>query len=95
MQVPTSTAAKVVVPQNRLRVSIVFTNIDPTNSIFLDTSQAGTITTSSAGIRLRAGDSIALNGLLDGGAQITDAWQAIADAGTPTLLVYETESVQR
>jgi hypothetical protein len=95
MQVATSTVAKVVVPQNRLRVSVVFTNIDPVNSIFLDTSQNGTITASNAGIRLRAGDSIALNGLLDGGSQITDAWQAISDAGTPTLLIYETESVQR
>lgn len=94
-QIATSTGAITAVPQNRLRESIVFTNIDTTNSIFLDNKNIGTITANNAGIKLRAGDSIALNKLIDGDAQITDSWQAIADAGTPTLLWFETETITR
>jgi hypothetical protein len=94
-QFATSTGAQVAVPQNRLRKSIVFTNIDTTDSIFLENTNVGTITASNAGIRLRPGDSIAFNDLIDGDAQITDRWQCIASANTPTLLWFETETVQR
>ena len=52
-QFATSVTAAVAVPQNRLRESIVFTNIDTTDNIFLATRQVGTITTANAGIRLR------------------------------------------
>lgn len=90
-----STTASRPVPENGLRKSIVFTNIDTVNDIFLDTSAIPTITSSNAGIRLRPNDSIALNAEIDGEAQIQDFWQAIASAGTPTLLWFETESVKR
>ena len=90
-----STTALIPVPENRLRKSIVFTNIDTTQNIFLDTSLIPTITSSNAGIRLRPGDSIAFNDTLDGEPQIQDSWQAIAGAGTPTLLWFETESIMR
>ena len=90
-----STTASTPVPQNRLRISIVFTNIDTTDNIFLATRQVGTITASNAGIRLRPGDTIAFNNLVDGLESVTDRWQAIASAGTPILLWFETQSVER
>jgi len=90
-----STVASIPVPENALRKSLTFTNIDTTDDIYLDTSAIPTITTSNAGIKLRPGDSIALNDLIDGEAQIQDFWQAIASAGTPTLLWFETESIKR
>jgi len=90
-----STTASIPVPQNRLRKSIVFTNIDTTNDIFIDTRQIPTITTTNAGIRLRPNDSIAFNDLIDGKPQVTDRWQAIASAGSPILLWFETEEVER
>lgn len=90
-----STTASIPVPENKLRKSIVFTNIDTTNDIYLDTSRIPAITTSNAGIRLRPNDSIALNDVIDGKPQIQDFWRAIANAGTPTLLWFETEEVER
>ena len=90
-----STTASIPVPENRLRQSIVFTNIDTVNDIFLDTSNIPTITSANAGIKLRPSDSIAFNDFIDGKAQLQDSWQAIASAGTPTLLWFETEEVMR
>ena len=94
-QFATSTAAQVAVPQNKLRKSIVFTNSDTIDNIFLDNRNLGTITTSNAGIRLRPGDSIAFDTRNDGEAQVTEQFQAIASANTPTLVWFETETVQR
>lgn len=94
-QFATSVTAAKAVPQNRLRKSIVFTNIDTIDSIFLDNKGSALLTTANAGIRLRPGDSIAFNKLIDGDAEITDAWTTIASANTPTLLWFETEEVQR
>jgi hypothetical protein len=94
-QFTTSVTAAVAVPQNRLRKSIVFTNQDTQDNIFLDNRNIGTITTANAGIRLRPGDSIAFDTRVDGEAQVTDQWQAIASANTPSLVWFETENFQR
>ena len=90
-----STTASLPIPESGHRKSIVFTNIDTTNDIYLDTSLIPTITVNNAGIRLRPNDSIALSDMIDGKPQIQDSWQAIASAGTPTLLWFETEDIKR
>lgn len=95
-QFATSTTAATPIPANNLRVSLLLLNIDATNNIFLDTStRVGTVSSTNAGVRLTPNQSVAVNKLTDGLAQIQDSWQAIASAGTPTLLWLETERLDR
>lgn len=94
-QVATSTGGAIVVPQNKLRKSIIFKNIDATDSIFLETGNGTGVTSSTAGLKLAPGGILTFNSFLDGESTIQNQWFAIASANTPKLLWYETEDVQR
>ncbi len=94
-QVATSGTAAVAAPANLYRKSIVFRNLDSTNNIYLDTMPTAVLTTGNAGIILKPGDTIAFNSSIDGEIQLHGTWSAIASGGTPTLLWYETEDIQR
>lgn len=95
-QVTTGAVSGVLaIPQNRLRRSIVFENLDATDSIYIREGDAADITSTNADHKLAPGASIAFNSLLDGSSSITNRWAALATANTPILAVKETEDVVR
>ncbi len=85
-----ATSGVQLLPRNPFRKSLVFIHIGTANVVYFDNMAPGTITTSNAGLRTSAGGAIALSVLEDGPEQVQDEWSAIGDAGSQTILVYET-----
>ena len=80
----TTTASRVVLP-NPYRRSLIFHN-SSSNVLFLDSGEPGGLTTSNAGIRIPGGGNRTLNYLEDGEFEIVQAWSAVADTGSNTLV---------
>lgn len=97
MLVTTSTSAGQLIPQNMLRKSLVFQNVDSSITVFIKRERPGVNTVSSTNfdLRLPAGASLGLNSLLDGTEAIQDRWTVIAASGTPQVAVFETEENKR
>lgn len=70
------------------RRSVYFHN-KSANIIYIDTGEAGGLTTANAGIILPAGSSRWYNWWEDGEREMTDAWSAIADGADSTLVYKE------
>lgn len=97
MVITTSTNAAELIPQNGMRRSLVFQNIDASINIFVKRERPGVTTVSATNfdLRLGPGASFAMNWMLDGEEAIQDRWTAISASGTPQLAVFETESARR
>src|SRR5574343_460580 len=97
MVVATSTVAGQLVPQNLLRKSVVFQNVDASITVYVKRERPGFTSVSSTDFdfRLPPGGSIALNSLLDGTEAIQDRYTVIAASGTPSVAVFETEENKR
>lgn len=87
-QIALSTSGKVILERNPFRRSLIFHN-PSTIVIWIDRSNAAGITTTNASIRLPEGAVVAVNWLQDGADAIVDQWAAIAESGTPTLIITE------
>jgi len=79
-QTSVGTIGVAIVNQNAGRKSIFFRNGSSSGTISLDNMQPQAITTTTAGIKLGPGSSIAVIAMLDGTDQLQDSWSAIADA---------------
>ena len=91
-----NTAAELI-PENRLRKSLVIQNEDASINIFIKQEEPGNTTASTTDhdLRLGPGVTVALNDDLDGVKQLTGRYTAIAASGTPRVSIYETEDVRR
>lgn len=79
-----------ILRRNPQRKSFSFQHVGTANNIFLDTVQPTAISSTTASLRLVAGQAFVANVIDDGEEQVQDEWSAIADAGSQTLLVFET-----
>lgn len=97
MLVATSITARELVPQNKLRKSITFMNVDATDTVYLKKERPGvtTVTSTDFDIRLSPGAAYSLNALLDGVSAIQDRYTVIASANTPSVSIFETEEIER
>ena len=97
MLVITSTTARELLPQNRMRKSFVVQNIDSSINVFIkkERNSALTVTSADFDFRLGPGASIALNSMLDGTESIQDRFTVIAESGTPSVSIFETEDITR
>jgi hypothetical protein len=89
-QVTVTTSGSEILPYNSYRKSVSFHNIDTANFIFIENMPPNGITTGNAGIRLGPNDKVTYNLLDDGVEQVQGQWSAIANTGSNTLLVKET-----
>lgn len=87
-QTALSTSGKLVLVRNPFRRSFIFHNPDAI-TCWLERSTADGITISNASIRLPEGAVIAVNWLQDGADAVVDQWAAIAESGTPTIIITE------
>lgn len=85
-QTSVTTTGVSVVGANAQRKSILFRNGSTAGTIFLDNTLPNAVTTTTAGIRLNAGDAISIQAAFDGIDQLRSEWSAIADSGTVTLV---------
>lgn len=92
-----TTTAEELIPQNRLRESIIIQNEDSTINVFIKRERPGglTITTTDHDHRIGPGGSLALNTTTDGQEAIEDRWTIIAASGTPRISIFETEEIRR
>lgn len=97
MIVTTSTTAGQLIPQNRLRKSVVLQNIDGAIVCYVkrERNNQNTVTSTDFDFRLNPGSTIALNSLLDGTEAIQDRYTIVAASGTPQIAVFETEDIIR
>lgn len=97
MLVTASTSAGQLIPQNMLRKSLVFQNVDASINVFIKRERPGfnTVSASDFDLRLGPGASLGLNSLLDGEEAIQDRYTVIAASGTPQVAVFETEQNKR
>lgn len=97
MLVTTSTSGSQLIPQNMLRKSLVFQNVDGAITVYIKRERPGVTAISSTNfdLRLNPGASIGLNSLLDGTEAIQDRWTVVAASGTPQVAVFETEENKR
>lgn len=97
MLVTASTTPAQLTPQNMLRKSLVFQNVDASITVFIKRERPGftTITSTDYDLRLGPGASLGLNSLLDGTEAIQDRWTVVAASGTPQVAVFETEENKR
>lgn len=97
MIVTSSITAAQLVPQNKLRRSITFINIDATDTVYLKKERPGVTTVSATDfdLRLPPGASYSLNSMLDGKEAIQERYTFIASANTPQVSVFETEEIER
>lgn len=93
----TSVAAVEIFPRNRLRKSVIISNEDGADSIFIKRERAATPSVSATDHdhRVGPGGIIALNFGTDGIEAIQDRWTCVASANTPRLSWFETEEVIR
>ena len=97
MLVQASAVAGQLIPQNMLRKSLVFQNVDASIEVYIKRERPGvtTVSASDFDFRLNPGASIGLNSLLDGTEAIQDRYTVIAASGTPNIAVFETEENKR
>lgn len=90
-------AASELVPQNRLRRSIIVQNEDASIDVFVKWERPSglTVSTTDHDHRLAGGAAIALNKNTDGDAQIHERITIIAASGTPRVSFFETEDEPR
>lgn len=88
VQVALSTVGKLVLGRNAYRRSILFHNPNAI-TVWLLRSGANGISTANGEIRLPEGSSIFLNWFHEGSSGIIDEWSAIAESGTPTIVITE------
>lgn len=92
-----TTSAEELFPQNNQRKSFIIQNEDGTNALFMKFEKPGQTSVSATDHdhRLGPGASIGVNSLTDGEEQIQERVTIIADAGTPRVSYFETESIKR
>ena len=92
-----SDTASELVPQNRMRKSMIVQNEDGTIDVFLkrERIETPTVSTTDHDHRLAAGGAITLNFGTDGIEAIQDRWTIIAASGTPRISYFETEDIIR
>jgi hypothetical protein len=97
MLITTSTTPGQLIPQNRMRKSLVLQNVDGVISVFVKRERAplSTVTSADFDFRLGPGASIGLNSSLDGTEAIQDRYTVVSASGTPNIAVFETEDVIR
>ena len=83
-----STSGQEVLARNPFRRSFIFHN-PSTITIWLERSTADGITITNSSIRLPEGAVVSVNWLQDGADAVVDQWAAIAESGTPTLIITE------
>ncbi len=93
----TSTSAQELMPHNATRKSLVITNEDGTDSIFLKFERAENSLVSSTvhDYKIGPGGNLSLNSINDGAAQIQSRITVIASANTPRVAWFETEDITR
>ena len=87
-QTALSTSGKVVLERNPFRRSFIFHNPNAI-TIWLERSTANGISITNASIRLPEGAVVAINWLQDGADAVVDQWAAVAESGTPTIIITE------
>lgn len=92
-----SGSAEELVPENRLRKSLLIGNEDTSIAVFVMQEDPGntTVSTTVHDHRLAGEGSVAINSLLDGEKAIKGRWTIVAASGTPRISVFETEDVKR
>ena len=92
-----STSPGEILPQNRLRKSLILQNVDGSITVYIkrERNSATTVSASDFDFRLVPGSAIGLNSMLDGSEAIQDRYTAIAASGTPQVAVFETEDIRR
>ena len=92
----TNSAAELI-PENKLRTSLVIQNEDSSINAFIKREEPGqtTVSTTDHDHRLGAGGGIALNNLLDGKEYVQARFTIIAASGTPRVSFFETEEIER
>ena len=92
-----TTTAEELIPQNRLRRSLIFQNEDGAINVFIKREKPGgtTVSTTDHDHRIGPGGSMALNFGTDGQEAIQDRWTIVAASGTPRISIFETEEVVR
>lgn len=89
--------AEELIPQNRLRKSLVIQNEDTAINVFVKRERPGTtsVSTTDHDHRLGPEAAIALNWGTDGQEAIQDRWTIVATSGTPRISIFETEDIRR
>ena len=89
--------AEELVPENRLRKSLLIGNEDATIACFIKQEEPGnnTVSVTDHDHRIGPEGSAALNSLLDGEKAIQGRWTIVAASGTPRISIFETEDIKR
>lgn len=92
-----SGTASELLPQNKLRKSVVITNTDASINVFIkfERQPGTTVSTTEFDIRISPGAVFTLNQQQDGLRQIQERITIIAASGTPSIAVFETEDIER
>ena len=92
----TSTGAELV-PENRLRKSLVIQNEDTTIDTFIKQEKPGatTISITDHDHRIPRESLMSINSDTDGIEQIQGRWTIVAASGAPRVSFFETEDVRR
>lgn len=92
-----STTPGEVLPQNRLRKSLILQNVDGAITVYVkrERNSQATVSSTDFDFRLVPGSAIGLNSMLDGSEAIQDRYTAVAASGTPNIAVFETEDITR
>lgn len=92
-----STNARLILPPNRLRKSLLLINEDTAITIFVKFEKQDGLSVSSTDhdVRLLPSDNFAISVQEDGEEQVKGRITAIAASGTPNLAVFETEDIRR
>lgn len=93
----TSVAAAELMPKNTLRKSLIISNEDTTDAVFIkfERSENTTVSATVHDHRIGPGGLLALNFGTDGLAQVQSRITIIAAANTPRVSWFETEDIQR
>ena len=84
-----STTGLAVAEKNPLRVSLSFRHNGTANEISLQQCQPAAVKTTTAEFVIGAKGAVSLTLRDDGRESVQNAWAAIADAGSQTLVVFE------
>ena len=97
MIITATTSVQELVPQNQLRKSLAILNEDGSSYIYVKKERPGknTVSATDHDHRIAPGGGLALNFNNDGAEAIQERWTVIAASGTPTVSVFETESITR
>ena len=92
----TNSAAELI-PENRLRKSLLISNEDTSIDIFIKQEEPNNTTVSATDHDHLIGPRgvIGINSLIDGVKAIQGRWTIIAASGTPRVSFFETEDVKR